>query len=97
MFHLILKDYLPVHGRIRLGSKVMIGYYDQEQTSLSLKRQSLMKYMMLILDMNNTEIRNICAAFLFKGEDVFKTIDVLSGGEKGRIVLIKLLLNKANF
>lgn len=47
--------------------------------------------------MNNTEIRNICAAFLFKGEDVFKTIDVLSGGEKGRIVLIKLLLNKANF
>lgn len=49
MFHLILKDYLPVHGRIRLGSKVMIGYYDQEQTSLSPEKQSLMKYMMLIL------------------------------------------------
>ena len=47
--------------------------------------------------MNNTEIRNICATFLFKGDDVFKTIDVLSGGEKGRIVLMKLLLHKDNF
>ncbi len=47
--------------------------------------------------MTNTEIRNICATFLFKGEDVFKTIGDLSGGEKGRVILIKLLLNKANF
>jgi ATP-binding cassette subfamily F protein 3 len=47
--------------------------------------------------MTNTEIRNICATFLFRGDDVFKTIDSLSGGEKGRVVLIKLLLNKANF
>ena len=97
MFHLILKDYLPVHGRIRLGSKVMIGYYDQEQTSLSPEKTIFDEIHDAYPDMNNTEIRNICAAFLFKGEDVFKTIDVLSGGEKGRIVLIKLLLNKANF
>ena len=97
MFHLILKDYLPVHGRIRLGSKVMIGYYDQEQTSLSPEKTIFDEIHDAYPDMNNTDIRNICAAFLFKGEDVFKTIDVLSGGEKGRIVLIKLLLNKANF
>lgn len=97
MFHLILKDYLPIHGRIRLGSKVMIGYYDQEQTSLSPEKTIFDEIHDAYPDMNNTEIRNSCAAFLFKGEDVFKTIDVLSGGEKGRIVLIKLLLNKANF
>ena len=75
----------------------MIGYYDQEQTSLSPEKTIFDEIHDAYPDMNNTEIRNICAAFLFKGEDVFKTIDVLSGGEKGRIVLIKLLLNKANF
>ena len=47
--------------------------------------------------MNNTEIRNACASFQFKGDDVFKTIDVLSGGERGRIVLMKLLLSRCNF
>ena len=53
--------------------------------------------MIHIPQMNNTEIRNACASFQFKGDDVFKTIDVLSGGERGRVVLMKLLLSRCNF
>ena len=96
-FHLLLNDYTPISGRIKLGVKVMIGYYDQEQRSLTPSKTIFDEISDAFPRMTNTEIRNICATFLFKGDDVFKTIDSLSGGEKGRIVLIKLLLNKANF
>ena len=75
----------------------MIGYYDQEQMSLNPANTIFDEIHDSYPQMNNTEIRNICATFLFKGDDVFKTIDVLSGGEKGRIVLMKLLLHKDNF
>lgn len=97
LFHLILNDYTPTHGKISLGVKVMIGYYDQEQTSLDHTKTIFDEISDAYPKMTNTEIRNIAAAFLFKGEDVFKTIGDLSGGEKGRVILIKLLLNKANF
>ncbi len=97
MFHLILHDYTPTHGKIKIGVKVMIGYYDQEQTSLDMSKTIFDEISDTYPRMTNTEIRNICATFLFKGEDVFKTIGDLSGGEKGRVILIKLLLNKANF
>jgi ATP-binding cassette subfamily F protein 3 len=75
----------------------MIGYYDQEQRSLNPSKTIFDEISDAFPRMTNTEIRNICATFLFRGDDVFKTIDSLSGGEKGRVVLIKLLLNKANF
>lgn len=97
LFHLILKDLIPDSGHIHLGVKVTIGYYDQEHSSLNINNTIFDEISNSFPKMNNTQIRNICAAFLFKGEDVFKTIDILSGGEKGRIVLMKLLLNKANF
>lgn len=97
LFHLILKDLIPDSGHIHLGVKVTIGYYDQEHSSLNINNTIFDEISNAFPKMNNTQIRNICAAFLFKGEDVFKTIDILSGGEKGRIVLMKLLLNKANF
>ena len=97
MFHLILHDYTPTHGKIKIGVKVMIGYYDQEQTSLDMSKTIFDEISDTYPRMTNTEIRNICATFLFKGEDIFKTIGDLSGGEKGRVILIKLLLNKANF
>lgn len=97
LFHLILKDLIPDSGHIHLGVKVTIGYYDQEHSSLNINNTIFNEISNSFPKMNNTQIRNICAAFLFKGEDVFKTIDILSGGEKGRIVLMKLLLNKANF
>ena len=97
LLHLILKDLIPDSGHIHLGVKVTIGYYDQEHSSLNINNTIFDEISNSFPKMNNTQIRNICAAFLFKGEDVFKTIDILSGGEKGRIVLMKLLLNKANF
>ena len=97
LFHIILNDYLPTAGKIKLGSKVMIGYYDQEHTSLSFNKTIFQEISDTYPQMNNTEIRNACASFQFKGDDVFKTIDVLSGGERGRVVLMKLLLSRCNF
>lgn len=97
LFHLILNDYVPTAGKIKLGSKVMIGYYDQEHTSLSFNKTIFQEISDTYPQMNNTQIRNACASFQFKGDDVFKTIDVLSGGERGRVVLMKLLLSRCNF
>jgi ATP-binding cassette subfamily F protein 3 len=97
LFHIILHDLSPTHGKVKLGVKVMIGYYDQEQTSLNMNKSIFDEISDTYPTMTNTEIRNICATFLFRGDDVFKTIGDLSGGEKGRVILIKLLLNKANF
>ncbi len=97
LFHMILQDYMPTNGKIKLGSKVMIGYYDQEHESLSYYKTIFQEISDTYPDMTNTEIRNACASFQFKGDDVFKTIDMLSGGERGRVVLLKLLLSKCNF
>ena len=97
LFHMILGDYIPQHGKIKLGSKVMIGYYDQEHTSLSFQKTIFQEISDTYPQMNNTEIRNACASFQFKGEDVFKTMNMLSGGERGRVVLMKLLLSRCNF
>lgn len=97
LFHLIMEDFIPKSGKIKLGSKVMIGYYDQEHASLSFHKTIFQEISDTYPRMNNTEIRNACASFQFKGDDVFKTIDMLSGGERGRVVLMKLLLSKCNF
>ncbi len=97
LFHMILQDYMPTSGKIKLGSKVIIGYYDQEHESLSSYKTIFQEISDTYPDMTNTEIRNACASFQFKGDDVFKTIDMLSGGERGRVVLLKLLLSKCNF
>jgi len=97
LFHIILGDLAQKSGKIKLGSKVMIGYYDQEHSSLSYQKTIFQEISDTYPQMNNTEIRSACASFQFKGEDVFKTIDVLSGGERGRVVLMKLLLSRCNF
>lgn len=97
LLHILLGDFIQQSGKIKLGSKVMIGYYDQEQTSLSFHKTIFQEISDTYPQMNNTEIRSACASFRFRGDDVFKTIDVLSGGERGRIVLMKLLLSRCNF
>lgn len=97
LFKILLGELFPTEGKFIIGSKVMMGYYDQEHSSLSKNKSVFDEIHDAYPKMNNTEIRNIAATFLFKGDDVFKTMDMLSGGEKGRVVLIKLLLAKSNF
>lgn len=97
LFHILLNELSPKSGKIKLGSKVMMGYYDQEHTSLSPYKTIFQEISDTYPQMNNTEIRSACASFQFKGEDVFKDISMLSGGERGRVVLMKLLLSRSNF
>lgn len=87
----------PDSGEITIGSKVEIGYYDQEHNVLSMDKTIFDEISDTYPDMTNTEIRNVLAAFLFTGDDVFKQIKELSGGERGRVSLAKLMLSNANF
>ena len=94
----ILNEIVPADaGRFTLGANVEIGYYDQEHQVLHSDNTLFEEISDAYPDMTNTEIRNVLAAFLFTGEDVFKQITSLSGGEKGRVSLAKLMLGSANF
>lgn len=84
-------------GEIRLGSKVQIGYYDQEHQVLHMEKTVFEEIQDTYPNMNNTQVRNCLASFLFTGDDVFKRISDLSGGERGRVSLAKLMLSEANF
>lgn len=83
-------------GEIRLGSKVKIGYYDQEHQVLHPEKTLFDELQDTYPTMDNTKIRNVLAAFLFTNDDVFKRIKDLSGGERGRVSLAKLMLSEAN-
>ena len=84
-------------GSFTLGSKVHIGYYDQEHNVLHPEKTIFQEISDAYPTLNNTRIRNVLAAFLFKNDDVFKLISSLSGGERGRVSLAKLMLSEANF
>ena len=84
-------------GEFRLGSKVKIAYYDQEHAVLHMEKTLFDEIQDTYPDMNNTKVRNVLAAFLFTGDDVYKRIQDLSGGEQGRVSLAKLMLSDANF
>ena len=84
-------------GRFALGSKVQIGYYDQEHHVLHMEKTIFQEISDTYPTLTETEIRNMLAAFLFTGDDVFKLISSLSGGERGRVSLAKLMLSEANF
>lgn len=87
----------PDTGEIRIGTNVQIGYYDQEHHVLHMDKTLFEEISDDYPTLTNTEIRNTLAAFLFTGEDVFKQIKSLSGGERGRVSLAKLMLSEANF
>ncbi len=87
----------PDTGEIHLGSNVAIGYYDQEHHVLHMEKTLFEEISDDYPSLTNTEIRNTLAAFLFTGEDVFKQVKALSGGERGRVSLAKLMLSEANF
>lgn len=84
-------------GKVKLGANVEIGYYDQEHNVLHMDKTAFDEIGDAYPDMTNTQIRNMLACFLFTGDDVFKKILDLSGGERGRVSLAKLMLSNANF
>ena len=84
-------------GKVKLGANVEIGYYDQEHNVLHMEKTAFDEIGDSYPDMTNTQIRNMLACFLFTGDDVFKKISDLSGGERGRVSLAKLMLSNANF
>ena len=87
----------PDNGTISLGSNVHIGYYDQEHHVLHMEKTLFEEISDDYPYLTNTQIRNTLAAFLFTGDDVFKRIGDLSGGERGRVSLAKLMLSESNF
>ena len=94
----IINQLLPKDsGKIILGAQVHIGYYDQEHQVLHPDKTIFDELHDTYPDMTNTRIRNVLAAFLFTGDEVFKEIRDLSGGERGRVSLAKLMLSNANF
>ena len=94
----IINELIPADsGTIKLGANVEIGYYDQEHHVLHMDKTLFEEISDDYPDLTNTEIRNTLAAFLFTGDDVFKKISALSGGERGRVSLAKLMLSEANF
>lgn len=97
LLKIIMGQLTSESGFFKVGSNVNIAYYDQEQTSLSTDKTVIDEIWDENPELNQTAVRTMLAAFLFEGEDVFKEISVLSGGEKSRLALLKLMLGKANF
>lgn len=92
----IVQDLPIINGNIRYGTNVKIGYYDQEQAKLSSNKSVLKELWDEWPLMNEKDIRTILGSFLFSGDDVTKTVNSLSGGEKARLALAKLMMQKAN-
>ncbi len=96
LFKTILDQLNAYQGKIKFGSKVDLAYYDQEHSTLAMDKTIFNEISDNFPKMTNTEIRNSLALFNFKGDDFFKEISLLSGGEKGRVVLTEILLKQAN-
>ncbi|MFD1038633.1 ribosomal protection-like ABC-F family protein [Virgibacillus byunsanensis] len=92
----ILGSLKPSHGTIKIGTNVQIGYYDQEQANLSSSKDVLHELWDEYPNVNEKDIRTVLGNFLFSGDDVLKPVHALSGGEKARLSLAKLMMQKAN-
>ncbi|SNS84421.1 ATP-binding cassette, subfamily F, member 3 [Anaerovirgula multivorans] len=97
LFKIILNKIKANEGSLRLGHNVQIGYYDQEQEGLHPEKIVIDEIWDEHINMNETEVRTLLGAFLFRGEEVFKPVSTLSGGEKARLSLLKLILSNTNF
>ncbi len=97
LFNIIMGKLTPDTGKLKIGPRVKISYYDQTQSTLNLNNTIFDEISDTYPAIDNTQIRSALAVFLFKGEDVFKEISTLSGGERARVSLCKLMLSKANF
>ncbi len=99
LLKILLRQYQPQSGNVRFGAGIDVGYYDQLQTSLTGQNEGTVIDAIWDLhpQMTETQVRSALAVFLFKGEDVFKPVAALSGGERARVLLLRLMLSKANF
>lgn len=97
LFKMIMKMMSYDDGTIKIGHNVEIGYFDQEMTNLNPEKTVMDEIWDEHPTFDHFEVRSLLARFLFTGDDIFKIIDTLSGGEKGRLSLLKLMLSKANF
>lgn len=97
LFKILLGQYQQDAGFVRIGTGVDLGYYEQSQLSLHDEKTVIDEIWDLHPRMTQTEVRSALAVFLFKGEDVFKPVGGLSGGERARVLLLKLMLSEANF
>lgn len=97
LLKIITKQLVPIAGKIKYGSNLLLGYYDQEQANLNSNKQVLHELWDEYPLTPEKEIRTILGNFLFSGDDVLKSVSDLSGGEKARVALAKLMMQKANF
>lgn len=97
LFKMIMGEETADSGSISIGANVEVGYFDQLQASVSHEKTLFDEVSDAYPDLSNTEIRNALAGFLFRSDDVFKLVGELSGGERARLMLLKLMLKKANF
>ncbi len=97
LFKILMKQLVPETGVVSYGAGVKVGYYDQLMTGLSDNKTVMNEIWDAYPKMSQTQVRTALGSFLFSGEDVFKTIGVLSGGEKARVALLKLMLSGCNY
>lgn len=97
LLKILMKDYFCEDGSFKFGSQVMTGYFDQVQAKLDLDKTALNEVWSAFPSMTETSVRNALAAFLFKGDDVYKILSDCSGGERARVALLKLMLGGYNF
>ena len=96
LFKLLTGQHSPDEGAIRFGAKVDLAYFDQMQNDLDLSKTALDEVYDAYPQMNLTQVRTMLGSFMFKGDDVFKTLSKMSGGERARVSLLKLMLKQGN-
>lgn len=96
LFRLLTGEYTPDSGEIHFGSKVDVSYFDQMQNDLNLDKTALDEIWDAYPNLSVTQVRTMLGSFMFKGDDVFKTLNKMSGGERARISLLKLMLKRGN-
>lgn len=97
LFKIITGELEPLDGTVKIGANIQIGYFDQKQQNLSPEKEAIDEIWDTYPSMTQTEVRNAMASFLFKNDDVFTPVSSLSGGERARVALIKLMLSGSNF
>ncbi len=97
LFKIIMNELVPLSGEIKFGTNVNVSYFHQEQKTLNLNNTIIDEIWDNNPNLTQTSIRNMLGSFLFEGEEVFKQISTLSGGERARIAILKLILSNANF